>query len=397
LKRTFLKCRRYGISLNPKKSNFALKEGKLLGHIVSADGVKIDPKRVEAIKNLSLPRSKKDIQSFLGTINFIRRFVVNFAELTKNITTMLRNDSEVKWTEEAKHSFNAIKEAITTAPILISPDFFKVFYIFSFASRDTIVAVLLQKNTDDQEQSVAFFSKVLRDAKVKYELLETQAYALIKSLKAFRVYILRAKVIAFAPSSSVKDVLIQPDIDGKRSKWIEKLIEFDVEIKPTKLVKGQGLAKLLAEENCRLLKINLVSINADNVQPSKDKEGEEMQVSTHLADCKWYNHIVHFLQTLSVPSDLTKTQGRALNIKDMNFYINGNLFFWKNPIGLLLSCINQEEAAKVMIEIHNSECGGHHYWKTTAHKILRSGYYRPSLFSYFVRALEALTNLLSLQ
>jgi hypothetical protein len=136
-----------------KKSNFALKEGKLLGHIVSADGVKIDPKRVEAIKNLSLPRSKKDIQSFLGTINFIRRFIVNFAELTKHITAMLIKDSEIKWTEEAKHSFNAIKEAITTAPILINPDFTKVFYIFSFASRDTIAAVLLQKNVDDQEQS----------------------------------------------------------------------------------------------------------------------------------------------------------------------------------------------------------------------------------------------------
>jgi hypothetical protein len=79
LKKTFLKCQRYGISLNPKRSNFALKEGKLLGHIVSANGVRIDPKRVEAIKSLSLPRSKKDIQSFLGTINFIRRFIANFA------------------------------------------------------------------------------------------------------------------------------------------------------------------------------------------------------------------------------------------------------------------------------------------------------------------------------
>jgi hypothetical protein len=149
LKRTFLKCRRYGISLNPKKSNFALKEGKLLGHIVSADGVRIDPKRVEAIKNLSLPRSKKDIQSFLGTINFVRRFIVNFVELTKHITAMLRKDSEVKWTEAARHSFNAIKEAITTAPVLINPDFSKVFYIFSFASSDTIATVLLQKNADD--------------------------------------------------------------------------------------------------------------------------------------------------------------------------------------------------------------------------------------------------------
>jgi hypothetical protein len=159
------------------------------------------------------------------------------------------------------------------------------------------------------------------------------------------------------------------------------LIEFDVEIKPTKLVKGQGLAKLLAEENCRLLEINLVSINADNVQSSEDKEGEEMQVSAHLADCKWYSHIVHFLQTLSVPSDLTKRQGRSLKLKAMNFCINGNLLFWKNPIGLLLRCINQEEVDKVMIEFHNSECRGNNYWKTTAHKILRSRYYWPSLFS----------------
>lgn len=58
LRKTFLKCRSYGISLNPKKSNFALKEGKLLGHIVSTDGVKIDPKRVEAIHKLSLPIKK---------------------------------------------------------------------------------------------------------------------------------------------------------------------------------------------------------------------------------------------------------------------------------------------------------------------------------------------------
>jgi hypothetical protein len=95
LRNAFLKCRRYGISLNPKKSNFSLKEGKLLGRIVSADGVRIDPERVEAIKNLSLPRSKKYIQSFLGTINFIRRFIANFVELTKNITCMLRNNFEV--------------------------------------------------------------------------------------------------------------------------------------------------------------------------------------------------------------------------------------------------------------------------------------------------------------
>ena len=67
------------------------------------------------------------------------------------------------------------------------------------------------------------------------------------SLKSFRIYILHAKVFAYVPSASVKDVLTHPDIDGKRAKWIAKLIDFNIEVKPTKLVKGQGLAKLLTE------------------------------------------------------------------------------------------------------------------------------------------------------
>ena len=89
LRRVFLKCRRFGISLNPKKSQFALSEGKILGHIVSAEGVNIDSVRVEAIQKLSIPRSKRDIQSFLGKINFVRRFIPNFSELVKHITSML--------------------------------------------------------------------------------------------------------------------------------------------------------------------------------------------------------------------------------------------------------------------------------------------------------------------
>ena len=103
---------------------------------------------------------------------------------------MLRKDSEVKWTEEAIHSFESIKKDIMTAPVLISPNFDKDFYIFSFASNDTIATVLLQKNEDGHEQPISFYNKFLRDAEIKYDPIEKRAYALIKSLKAFRIYIL---------------------------------------------------------------------------------------------------------------------------------------------------------------------------------------------------------------
>ena len=111
-----------------------MQEGKLLGHIVSRDGIRIDPSRVEAIQTLAVPRNIKEIQSFLGKINFLRRFVPNFAEIVKLITDMLKKNSEVKWTNEAKASFQRIKKLISEAPVLASPDYTKEFLIFSFAS-----------------------------------------------------------------------------------------------------------------------------------------------------------------------------------------------------------------------------------------------------------------------
>ena len=152
------------------------------------------------------------------------------------------------------------------APTLISPDYTKSFYIFSFPSYDTVEVVLLQKDDEGLDHPIAFFIKTLRDAEQKYHPIEKQAYALIKSLKTFRIYILHAKVLAYVPSAVVKDVLTQPDIDEKRAKWIAKLIEFDIEVNPTKLVKGQGLAKLMAKKNCDLLGMNFICITSANLQ-----------------------------------------------------------------------------------------------------------------------------------
>jgi hypothetical protein len=172
LRKVFQKCRKFGLSLNPKKSLFAMKEGKLLGHIVSTEGVNIDPSRVEAIQTLALPRSKKEVQSFLGKINFLRRFVSNFVELVKDITVMLKKGNEIKWTVESHSSFDQIKKVVTEAPVLISPNYSKDFMIFSFASFDTMAVVLLQKNDEGFEQPIAFFSRALRDAELKYDIME---------------------------------------------------------------------------------------------------------------------------------------------------------------------------------------------------------------------------------
>ena len=107
----------------------------------------------------------------------------------------------------------------------------------------------MQKNEDGQEQPIAFMSRSLQNSKLKYTIMEKHAYALVKSLKHFRTYVGYSKVIGYVPHSAVKDILSQQDCLGIRGKWVSMIQEYDLEIKPTKLIKGQGLAKMMTEGN----------------------------------------------------------------------------------------------------------------------------------------------------
>jgi hypothetical protein len=161
------------------------------------------------------------------------------------------------------------------------------------------------------------------------------------------------------------------------------LIEFDIEVKTTKLVKGQGLTKLLTEENCDLLDINFIRESSTSLQTgvAVEEQHESQQVAKNFVSCEWYSSIVHFLQKLEVSLELSMTQARAFNLREIKFFINDNLLYWKDPTSLLLRCLDKDESVEVMHQFHSSICGGHHYWKTTTHKILRVGYYCPFIFS----------------
>eukprot|EP00253_Pinus_taeda_P015077 PITA_15077 len=242
---------------------------------------------------------------------------------------MLKKGAEIKWTNYPRSSFEAIKQAIMEAPTLISPDYTKEFCIFSFSSYDTLATVLLQKNDEGIEHLVAFFNKTLRDVELRYDLIEKQAYALIKYLKAFRIYIMHSKVVAYVPSASV-----------------------------------EGATK---------------------------EQKQDQSLAENLVTCEWYYNIVHFLQKLEVPPGLSSSQAHAIKLRSTKFYINKNLLYWKDPSGILLRCLDKEQSLEVIHQFHSSICGGHHYWKTTAHKILRAGYYWPTLFSdvfSFVKACD---------
>jgi hypothetical protein len=315
-----------------------------LGHIVSRDRIKIDPSMVEAIDTINIPRNVKEIQSFLGKINFLRRFIPNFAEIVKLITYMLKKNNEVKWTAEAKASFERIKKVISEALVLASPNYLKGFIIFSFASEHTLATVLLQKNEEGFEQPIAFFSKSLRDAELKYDIMEKQAYAMVNELKAFRTYVLHSKVITYVPTSAVKDILVQSDNDGKRGQWLAKIQEFDLEIKSTRLVKGQGLAKLLAESNFRALDINDLQGCEEGVDVNElDEKTSVIRIEEKFASSDWYKSIVSYLLTLKCPSDLSPSKARTLKPHAVRYCISESQLYWKDPLSSLLVCLVKSE------------------------------------------------------
>ena len=172
LRQVFIRCREYGVSVSPRKCVFSTNQGKLLGNIVSKDGLTIDPEKTKAILALSLPSHKKGLQSFLGRINFVRKFIPNLATMVKPLTTMLKKNMTFTWKKEGKTHFEEIKAAIASTPTLINPNFDKDFILYTLGGESSISTILTQTNDKNEEQPISFFSEGLKEYEDKYNYVE---------------------------------------------------------------------------------------------------------------------------------------------------------------------------------------------------------------------------------
>ena len=130
---------------------------------------------------------------------------------------------------------------------------------------------------------------MLGDGELKYDITEKQDY-----LKDFRVYILHSHIIEFVPNNVVKNILTLPDPEGKRDKWIVVLLEYDLENKPKKLVKGMGLAKMMTDSSCEYLQLNFLSNNSNQLK-------SELHVLGEFSLSPWYSDIIYVLHNLQDP------------------------------------------------------------------------------------------------
>jgi hypothetical protein len=139
----FKRCRYFRIRLNPNKCSFCVTSGRLLGFIVSTTRIMVDPLKVEAIIQLPPPCTILQLQSLQGKENFLRHFITNYAKITKGFMLLLKKDVHFYWDDVAQRSFDALKHALTTAPLLQPPKYNKDFLLYLATVESTIGMVLV--------------------------------------------------------------------------------------------------------------------------------------------------------------------------------------------------------------------------------------------------------------
>jgi hypothetical protein len=218
-----MRCKKFGISLNLSKSIFGVTKGNLLGHIVSHSGISIDPERIIAILNLLAPTSKKEVQDFMGVINFVHRFVPDFYLMVKPIHNLLKKDRSFSWTNDVKNSFLRIKKEISSTPVLAKPDFEKEIFIYTNATEEAISSILMQCDDQVNEKPIDYMSQRFSYDEFKYSYIEKHDFSLVKVVEKFRHFIVGKHTLVKVPLPAVKFFLSQSYLLRKLAHWLDKI------------------------------------------------------------------------------------------------------------------------------------------------------------------------------
>ena len=178
----------------------------MLGHIVSGKGLEVDKAKIEVIQNLPLPSTVQDLRSFLGHVDFYRRFIPDFAKVSKPLTTLLYKDKDFIINEEGNCAFTMLKQALMEAPILQSHNWDLPLEIMCDASNYAVGAVLGQI-LDKKLMAICYASKTLIKAQINYTTTEKELLAVVYALEKFWSYILGSKIIIYTDHAALKYLL----------------------------------------------------------------------------------------------------------------------------------------------------------------------------------------------
>ena len=227
------RLRKHKLYLKPEKCEFEQTKIEYLGLIISHDHTEMDPVKIAGVAQWPTPTSKKEVQSFLGFVNFYRRFIQNFSHIARPLFNLTKNNTPWRWSEAEQQAFEALKMKVTSAPILAFPDDHQPYRIEADSSDCATGAVLSQLSaTDGKWHPVAFYSKSLSDVERNYEIHDKELLSIIRALEEWRHFLEGAehKVEIWTDHQNLRYFQSSKKLNRRQARWSLYLSRFDYEL-----------------------------------------------------------------------------------------------------------------------------------------------------------------------
>jgi hypothetical protein len=205
-----------------KKCEFLMEKVSFLGHIISKDGVAVDPSKVEVVVNWERPTNVHEICSFLGLAGYNQRFVEGFSNLSGPLITLTKKNVHFEWNDKCEASFQKLKQRLVSTLVLVLPRESEKFVVFSDASLKGLGCILMQ-----QDKVIAYASRQLKDHERNYPTHDLELAAVVFALKIWRHYLFREKVKIYTDHQSLKYIFSQKELNMRQRRWLELLKDYD--------------------------------------------------------------------------------------------------------------------------------------------------------------------------
>ena len=205
------------------KSEFWLQEVGFLGHIVSSDGIQVDPSKISAIVEWKPPKNVTEVRSFLGLVGYYRRFVKGFSMIATPMTRLLQKDVKFEWTKKCQQSFGRLKTLLTEAPVLVLLEPGKEFVVYSDASLNGLGCVLMQDG-----KVIAYALRQFKPHEKNYPTHDLELAAIIFALKIWWHYLYGETCCIFTDHKSLKYLMTQKELNLRQRRWLELIKDYDL-------------------------------------------------------------------------------------------------------------------------------------------------------------------------
>jgi hypothetical protein len=221
-----------GLQLDIDKSEFHKTEVTYLGYVISTEGVKMDPKKVQAIIDWEAPKNVKDVRAFLGFANFYRRFIANFSATVAPLVGLTKKDTAFKFTDDCQRAFDHLKRAFTSAPILRHFDPDLPIIVEADASDYVTAGVLSQTDAEGVVHPIAYFSKRMNPAEGNYEIYDKELLAIIRCFEQWRPELEGARfpIDVLSDHKNLQYFTTTKQLSHRQARWSEYLSRFNFTI-----------------------------------------------------------------------------------------------------------------------------------------------------------------------